>query len=195
MAGSASSASDVLVIFGITGDLARKMTFRALYRLERRGLLDCPVVGVASDDIPVDKLVERAREAIGQSGEKFDDKVFGRLASRLSYLSGDVTDGALYTSLAKQIGSRRRPLFYLEMPPALFAPIVENLAAADLVRGARVAVEKPFGHDLASARELNSRLRAVLDEEQILRVDHFLGKQPVVELQYLRFANRGLAEL
>ncbi|MGV7279658.1 glucose-6-phosphate dehydrogenase [Mycobacterium persicum] len=195
LAGSASSASDVLVIFGITGDLARKMTFRALYRLERRGLLDCPIVGVASDDIPVDKLVERAREAIGQSGEKFDDKVFGRLASRLSYLSGDVTDSALYTSLAKQIGSGHRPLYYLEMPPALFAPIVENLAAADLVRGARVAVEKPFGHDLASARELNSRLRAVLDEEQILRVDHFLGKQPVVELQYLRFANRGLAEL
>ncbi|CAM4428172.1 Glucose-6-phosphate 1-dehydrogenase [Mycobacterium basiliense] len=195
MADGAAGASDLLVIFGITGDLARKMTFRALYRLECRGLLDCPILGVASDDMSVEKLVERARDALAGSGEEFDESVFDRLASRLSYLAGDVTDSALYTSLAKQIGSGRRPLYYLEMPPALFAPIVENLATADLLNDARVAVEKPFGHDLASARELNSRLRAVLDEDQILRVDHFLGKQPVVELQYLRFANHGLAEL
>jgi glucose-6-phosphate 1-dehydrogenase len=186
---------DLLVIFGITGDLARKMTFRALYRLERRDLLNSPIIGVASDDIPVEELVERARDAIKVSGEKFDDSVFDRLAGRLSYLHGDVTDAGLYSQLANMIGSDCHPLFYLEMPPALFAPIVENLAKVDLLERARVAVEKPFGHDLASARDLNARLRAVLDEDQILRVDHFLGKQPVEELQYLRFANRALTEL
>jgi glucose-6-phosphate 1-dehydrogenase len=180
------SPSDLLVIFGFTGDLARKMTFRALYRLERRGLLDCPIVGVASNDISVDDLLERAWDAIKASGEKFDDAVFDRLAGRLSYLHGDVTDEKLYGRLAQQIGSHRRPLYYLEMPPALFAPIVENLAKAELLEQACVAVEKPFGHDLDSARDLNALLRAVLDEDQILRVDHFLGKQPVEELQYLR---------
>jgi glucose-6-phosphate 1-dehydrogenase len=117
------------------------------------------------------------------------------LASRLSYQQGDVTDGRLYASLADTIGCDYRPLYYLEMPPSLFAPIVENLAKVELLERARVAVEKPFGHDLDSARELNARLRAVLDEEQILRVDHFLGKQPVVELEYMRFANQGLAQL
>jgi glucose-6-phosphate 1-dehydrogenase len=184
-----------MVIFGITGDLARKMTFRALYRLERREALDCPVLGVASDDICVEELVKRAREAVIATGEEFDDKVFDRLAGRLSYVHGDVTDSVLYTSLAGRIGSDRRPLYYLEMPPSLFAPIVENLGKAGLLERSRVAVEKPFGHDLASARELNARLRTLLDEEQILRVDHFLGKQPVVELEYLRFANHALAEL
>ena len=195
MTDGGGSPSDLLVIFGITGDLARKMTFRALYRLESRDLLDCPIVGVASDDMPIEKLVERAREAIEESGEKIDDAVFDRLAGRLDYVHGDVTDSELYSQLAERIGSSHRPLYYLEMPPALFAPIVENLAKAGLLERARVAVEKPFGHDLDSARELNARLRAVLDEDQILRVDHFLGKQPVEELQYLRFANRGLAEL
>ena len=195
MADGDSNASDLLVIFGITGDLARKMTYRALYRLEARDQLDCPIVGVASDDMSKEKLVERARQAIDESGEKIDDEVFERLAGRLSYLHGDVTDAGLYQQLAKQIGSNRRPLYYLEMPPSLFAPIVENLAKVDLLESAHVAVEKPFGHDLASARELNARLRAVLDEDQILRVDHFLGKQPVEELQYLRFANNGLAKV
>ncbi|BBY05280.1 glucose-6-phosphate dehydrogenase [Mycobacterium noviomagense] len=187
--------ADLLVIFGITGDLARKMTFRALYRLERRKLLECPVLGVASDDITVDQLIDRARDAIKDSGESFDETVFKRLAKRLSYLSGDVTDDGLYSKLAEQLGSDRQVLYYLEMPPALFAPIVENLGKAGLLERSRVAVEKPFGNDLASARELNARLHAVLDEEQILRVDHFLGKQPVVELEYLRFANQALVEL
>ncbi|MGH3637381.1 MAG: glucose-6-phosphate dehydrogenase, partial [Mycobacterium sp.] len=158
-------------------------------------LLQCPILGVASDDITVEELVKRARDAIKQTGEAFDDKVFDRLADRLSYLHGDVTDAALYQELAKQIGTDRDCLYYLEMPPSLFAPIVENLGKAGLLERSRVAVEKPFGHDLASARELNSRLGAVLDEEQILRVDHFLGKQPVAELEYLRFANTTMAEV
>lgn len=194
MVDGGGGASDLLVIFGITGDLARKMTFRALYRLERHQLLDCPILGVASDDMSVGQLVKWARESIGRT-EKIDDAVFDRLAGRLSYLHGDVTDSQLYDSLAELIGSACRPLYYLEMPPALFAPIVENLANVRLLERARVAVEKPFGHDLASALELNARLRAVLGEDQILRVDHFLGKQPVVELEYLRFANQALAEL
>ncbi|MEO8816119.1 MAG: glucose-6-phosphate dehydrogenase, partial [Mycobacterium sp.] len=184
----------MLVIFGITGDLARKMTFRGLYRLERRNLLDCPILGVASDDITVEQLIERAREAIDEH-EQIDAEVFDRFAGRLSYLHGDVTDEALYTSLAERIGTDRRPLFYLEMPPSLFAPIVKQLGRVGLLAAARVAVEKPFGHDLASARDLNEQLSAVLREDQILRVDHFLGKQPVVELEYLRFANYPLAEL
>lgn len=188
-------SSDLLVIFGITGDLARKMTYRALYRLERHNLLDCQILGVASDEMSVGQLVARARHAISDSGETIEDSAFERFAGRLSYLHGDVTDSRLYSSLAKRIGSSRRPLYYLEMPPGLFAPIVENLAKVGLLDRARVAVEKPFGHDLVSARELNARLRAVLGEDQFLRVDHFLGKQPVVELQYLRFANHGLAEL
>jgi glucose-6-phosphate 1-dehydrogenase len=190
-----TNTSDLLVIFGITGDLARKMTFQSLYRLEHRGLLQCPIVGVASDDIGKDELVTRARKAIEDAGEKIDDAVFERFAKRLSYLHGDVTDSALYDALAKQIGRKHQTLYYLEMPPSLFAPIVENLGKAGLLEGSRVAVEKPFGHDLTSARELNERLRALLDEDQIFRVDHFLGKEPVVELEYLRFGNLALVEL
>jgi glucose-6-phosphate 1-dehydrogenase len=195
LAAPGTNASDLLVIFGITGDLARKMTFQALYRLEHRGLLQCPILGVASDDISVDELVKRARKAIEGAGEKIDSTVFERLAKRLSYLHGDVTDPALYDALAKHIGPTHHCLFYLEMPPSLFAPIVENLAKAQLLTGSRVAVEKPFGHDVKSASELNARLRAVLDEDQIFRVDHFLGKEPVVELEYLRFGNLALAEI
>lgn len=195
MAGRGAATAELLVVFGITGDLARKMTFRALYRLERRTLLDCPILGVAGDDITVDDLIGRAGEAIRQTGEPFDDAVFARLAGRLSYLHGDVTDAGLYDRLAQRVGADRCCLYYLEMPPALFAPIVENLGRAGLLTRSRVAVEKPFGHDLASARDLNARLRAVLGEDQILRVDHFLGKEPVADVEGLRFANTALAEI
>jgi glucose-6-phosphate 1-dehydrogenase len=195
LAVAGDSASDLLVIFGITGDLARKMTFQSLYRLERKGLLRCPILGVASDEISKDELVKRAHTAIADAGEKIDEEVFDQLADRLSYLHGDVTDSTLYDALAKQIGRKHQTLYYLEMPPSLFAPIVENLGKAGLLEGSRVAVEKPFGHDLTSARELNERLRALLDEDQLFRVDHFLGKEPVVELEYLRFGNLALVEL
>jgi glucose-6-phosphate 1-dehydrogenase len=188
-------SAGALVVFGITGDLARKMTFRALYRLEHRRLLECPVIGIGNEDMSVDHLIKRAREAIATAGEEIDDAVFDRFAGRLSYLKGDVTEDDVYEGLAEQLHGLPRPLFYLEMPPALFGPIVEHLARAGLVEDSRVAVEKPFGHDLESARQLNARLHAVLAEEQILRVDHFLGKEPVIELQYLRFANLALAEI
>ncbi|HEU5265860.1 MAG TPA: hypothetical protein VFU35_04125, partial [Jatrophihabitans sp.] len=169
--------ADALVIFGITGDLARKMTFPALYRLERRGALACPVVGVGSTSMTTQELLDRARRAIGQSGEPVDDAVFARLARRLTYLTGDVTDPELYKTLEVQLAEARRPLYYLEMPPSLFAPTVDRLDAAGLVGNARVAVEKPFGHDLASARELSNRLHQVLGGRQLLLVDHFLGKE------------------
>ncbi len=190
-----SSAADLMVIFGITGDLAHKMTFHALYRLERRRLLDCPIIGVAQDDLSVEQLRKHAHDAISNAEEKIDEVVFGRLAGRMAYLSGDVTQDDLYDRLAHQASQYRRPLYYLEMPPVLFGPIVEHLGAAGLLEHARVAVEKPFGRDLASARDLDIRLNRSLQENQILRVDHFLGKEPVIELEYLRFANLALAEL
>jgi glucose-6-phosphate 1-dehydrogenase len=195
MASSGDNTGDLLVIFGITGDLARKMTFRALYRLEQRGLLSFPIIGVARADISAEELVARAHDAIVQSGENVDEDVFGRLARRISYVHGDVTQSGVYGDLAAKMGNSRRPVFYLEMPPALYAPIVDHLGAASLLRDGRVALEKPFGHDLASARELNAKLHRMLRDDQILRVDHFLGKEPVIGLEYLRFANFALAEL
>jgi glucose-6-phosphate 1-dehydrogenase len=191
----ATATADLFVIFGITGDLAKKMTFGSLYRLEQRGLLDCPIIGVAAEELTLDEFVGRARAAIGDAGNTIDDKVFDRFAARLSYLHGDVNEPELYQRLAAQVTKYHQPLYYLEMPPSLFGPIVEHLGEANLLATARVAIEKPFGHDLASARELNARLHEVLREEQILRVDHFLGKEPVIELQYLRFANLLLAQI
>ena len=193
--GTNGGVANTLVDFGITGDLARKMTLRSLYRLERRGLLDCRIIGVASDAWTVTHLVDHARASISEAGEKIDEAVFERFAKRLSYISGDVKDDALYTKLAEELGPDARAVYYLQMPPSLFGPIVEKLGEHKLLGGARVAVEKPFGHDLESARSLNTRLRSVLAEEQLLRVDHFLGKAPVIELEYLRFANLALAEL
>lgn len=194
--GSATpTTADLLVIFGITGDLARKMTFRSLYRLERRGLLDCPIMGVAVDELSNQELTSRALTAISDAGDKVDDKVFARFAARLSYMQGDVNDPDLYHRLAEKVGNYHQPLYYLEMPPSLFSPIIEHLGKVNLLAKARVAIEKPFGHDLESARELNRQLHQVLREDQILRVDHFLGKEPVIELEYLRFANLLLAQV
>jgi glucose-6-phosphate 1-dehydrogenase len=182
--------ADALVIFGITGDLARKMTFCALYRLEARGLLDCPVVGVAVDDWTIERLREHADEAIAATGEHVDPKIFARLAERLAYVSGDFTDPGTFERVAKAIGTPRTPVFYLEIPPPLFATVVAGLATAGaLPATARVVVEKPFGHDLASARELAAELHEHLAEAQLYRIDHFLGKMGLQQFLYLRFAN------
>jgi glucose-6-phosphate 1-dehydrogenase len=178
-----------LVVFGITGDLARKMTLRALYRLEARHHLASKVIGVAREDWSTEHLIEHTRQSIEAAGEQIDEAAFKRLAGRLSYLSGDFTAADTYQRLATALSGVDKPLFYLEIPPSLFAGVVESLAKAGLTKGARVAVEKPFGHDLASARELNASLRTYLAEDQILRVDHFLGKEPVLDIQYIRFAN------
>src|SRR5271167_1346077 len=181
-------AADVLVIFGITGDLAKVMTFRSLYRLERRGLLDCPIVGVAVDDWTVERLREHARECI-EATEKLDPAVFERFAARLSYVSGDFNDAATYERVKAAVGEAHTPVFYLEIPPFLFGPVIEQLSRAGLTKNARVVVEKPFGHDLASARALAAEIHRYIDESQLYRIDHFLGKMGTDELLYLRFAN------
>ena len=181
--------ADALVVFGITGDLARKMTFRALYRLEAHHRLVCRVIGVARQDWSKEQLIEHARTAIEQSGEQIDKSVFDRFARRLSYVAGDFTESDTYKRLGTALEGAAHPLFYLEIPPSLFAVVVECLATAGLTTGARVAVEKPFGHDLDSARKLNHDLGHHLAEDQILRIDHFLGKEPVLDIQYIRFAN------
>jgi glucose-6-phosphate 1-dehydrogenase len=181
--------ADVLVIFGITGDLAKVMTFYSLYRLEKRGLLDCPIVGVAVDDWTVDQLRERARTSIVGCGESIDEEVFARFADRLSYVAGDFSDAATFERVAAAIKGASSPVFYLEIPPFLFGAVIEGLFVAGLTKSARVVVEKPFGHDLASARELNDQVHQYIDESQLYRIDHFLGKMGIVETLFLRFAN------
>jgi glucose-6-phosphate 1-dehydrogenase len=181
--------ADVLAIFGISGDLAKKMTFRALYRLEAAGKLDLPIVGVAIDDWDDEKLRRHAREAIGATVGSPDEDVFDRLAGRLSYVQGDYEDSGTFQRVGKALGDAKRPVFYLEIPPALFARVVQGLGNAGLTENAHVVIEKPFGHDLESARALNAELCEVLREEQILRIDHYLGKEPVMDITYLRFAN------
>src|SRR6476659_5321288 len=181
--------ADVLVVFGITGDLAKVMTFHSLYRLERRGLLDCPIVGVAVDAWTLDDLRQRARDSIEGTGESVDDEVFDRLAARFSYVAGDFSDSGTFDRVAAEIKGAQTPVFYLEIPPFLFGTVIKGLADAGLTKDARVVVEKPFGHDVASARELNEQVHAYLDESQIYRIDHFLGKMGLVEILMLRFAN------
>ncbi len=182
---------DALVIFGITGDLARKMTIRALYRLERAGKLDIPVVGVARNDWSIEHLRKHFRAALRVSGIKIEKRVFDRLAKRLSYVCGDYGDASTYERVGEELKrlKAKRPVFYLEIPPSLFAAVVKGLHDEGLAEKARFVIEKPFGHDYASARELNHELREMLAEQQILRIDHFLGKEPVMDILYLRFAN------
>ena len=181
--------ADVLVIFGITGDLAKKMTFQALYRLEERSQLNCPIVGVAVDHWSTDDLRKHAQQSIEALEKTFDHDVFDRLAARMSYLSGDFADPATYEKVAEAIKGMKTPVFYLEIPPFLFGTVVKGLAKADLIRDGRVVVEKPFGHDLASARELAAEMHQYVKESQLYRIDHFLGKPGLEELLLLRFAN------
>jgi glucose-6-phosphate 1-dehydrogenase len=185
--------ADVFVVFGITGDLAKQQTFRALYRLERRGSLGCPIVGVAVDAWTIADLRKHMRAAIRASGEKIERSVLERLSARLSYVQGDFSDPATYQRLAASLAKARSPIFYLETPPSLFATVVEGVAHAGLAGNARILIEKPFGHDLASAKALAADLHRSVREEQIFRVDHFLGKLGLEEFLYLRFANTMLA--
>jgi glucose-6-phosphate 1-dehydrogenase len=181
---------DALVVFGITGDLARKMTLRSLYRLDERGLLDCPVIGVAVEDWTDEHLRQHALEAVKATGDSIDDAVWKRFAARLSYVGGDFNDSATYEAVASALGDAANPVFYLEIPPSLFEMVIAGLSGAKLVQGGhRVVVEKPFGHDLASARALARDLHKYLEEPQLYRIDHFLGKLGLDEVLYLRFAN------
>lgn len=179
--------ADALVVFGITGDLARRMTFPALYHLTEQEHLTCGVIGVGRRELRDDELRSLARDAILAAEQSVDDAALDRLLSRLRYVGGEGPQ--VYERLRELLRESRSPVYYLATPPEAFLEIAEALAAAGLVDGARLVVEKPFGTDLESARELNRRLSAVLPEKRIFRIDHFLGKEPVQDLVYLRFAN------
>ncbi len=181
---------DALVFFGITGDLAFKKVFPALHELIRRGHLDVPVIGVARPEWSIEQLNARARESIAAHAHgAVDTAVCDKLASLLRYVHGDYQDRETYKRLADALGPRRRPLYYLAIPPSMFGTVVSGLAEAGCTRGGRVIVEKPFGRDLASARELNKLLQSAFPERAIFRIDHYLGKEPVQNLLYFRFGN------
>ena len=182
------SRSDALVLFGITGDLAFQKIVPALQAMVRRKNLDVPVVGVARSGWNKDRLVERMHASLTEHGG-VDQAAFDKLVSLLRYVDGDYTDPDTFTRLREALGDARFPLHYLAIPPSLFENVVQHLSASGCAEHARVVVEKPFGRDLASAQELNGVLRAVFPEESIFRIDHFLGKEPVQNLAYFRFAN------
>jgi glucose-6-phosphate 1-dehydrogenase len=180
--------SDALVVFGATGDLAYKEIFPALYAMTRRRNLNVPVVGVAKSNWTVEQLRAHARESIIAHGA-LDARTFDRLAARLRFVAGDYQDAATFTALRHTLGPVKRPLFYLAIPPSLFGTVVSGLARSGCVAQARVIVEKPFGRDLASAKALNTTIHESFAEPAVYRIDHFLGKEPVQNLLYFRFAN------
>jgi glucose-6-phosphate 1-dehydrogenase len=191
---STGATGDALVIFGITGDLAKKMTLKALYDLTENGTLTVPVIGVGRTDWSDDDLRQHAREAVEGRFEargegELDEDVFKRFAESLSYVQGDYADFDTYRRLKQALSFAKHPVFYLEIPPSLFAGVVQSLGSAGLTKDARVVIEKPFGHDYDSAVELNDQIHEILHEGQIYRIDHFLGKEPVQDISYLRFAN------
>ena len=181
--------SDALVLFGVTGDLAHKMIFPALYALAKRGDLKVPVIGVAFPQWSLEQLRDRVKDSITRSGGIDDQRALDQLLSLLHYVSGDYGDQSTFAKLKEALGKSRCPAHYLAIPPALFATVITGLGAADLADGGRVIVEKPFGRDLASARELNRVARSVFQEDSIFRIDHFLGKEAIMNLLYFRFAN------
>ena len=182
------SHSDALVFFGATGDLAYKKIFPALQAMVKRGRLNTPVVGVAKSGWNLDQLRTRARDSIEKHGG-VDTAAFGQLSGLLRYVDGDYQDPATFQKLRKELGSAERPAHYLAIPPALFETVVEQLGKSGCAKNARVIIEKPFGTDLASACELNRTLLATFQEPAIFRIDHYLGKRPVHNISYFRFAN------
>jgi len=184
-----SARSDALVLFGVTGDLAHKMIFPALYAMVKAGDLTVPVIGVAAPPWSLAHLRKHAAEAIRSAGRVDDAAALHRLLSLLRYVPGDYNDAATFTALRQALGDTRRPAYYLAIPPALFATVIKGLGAAGLADHARVIVEKPFGRDLASARALNRVALSVFPEDSIFRIDHFLGKEAIMNLLYFRFAN------
>jgi glucose-6-phosphate 1-dehydrogenase len=182
--------ADALVVFGITGDLARRSTLPALYDLTQQGILACPVIGVGRRALSKDEFLDHAREAITAKKKKLDEKVLNELLARMSYVGGDAEEGSLYDGLHAALGDAKTPVFYLATPPSMFREVAEELAAEGLAsEHSRLVVEKPFGTDLPSARDLNQKLTAIFPEERLFRIDHFLGKEPVQDIMYLRFAN------
>jgi glucose-6-phosphate 1-dehydrogenase len=185
----AIAESDALVVFGVTGDLAHKMIFPALYAMVKSGMLDVPVIGVAFPKWTLARLHKRATDSIERSSGVDDKRALERLLSLLSYVSGDYEDTNTFAAIKDALGKARRPAHYLAIPPGLFETVIIGLGAAGLAKNARVIVEKPFGRDLASARELNRVAQAVFPEDSIFRIDHFLGKEAIMNILYFRFAN------
>ncbi|MHB8455905.1 MAG: glucose-6-phosphate dehydrogenase [Acidiferrobacterales bacterium] len=184
-----TTAADALVVFGVTGDLARKMIFPALYAMTKRGALQVPVVGVAAPTWSLAQLRKHVRDSIKQAGKIDDPGAIDHLLSLLRYVSGDYSNASTFTALKQALGRAQRPAHYLAIPPLLFAKVITGLSAAALTDNARVIVEKPFGRDLASARELNRIALSVFPEDSIFRIDHFLGKEAIMNILYFRFAN------
>src|SRR4051812_25489769 len=180
--------ADALVFFGATGDLAYKKIFPALQAMARRGRLDFPVIGVAKSGWGLPQLLERARASVTEYGG-LDEAAFSTLVQRLRYVDGDYGEMATFTALKRELGESKRPVHYLAIPPSLFPVVVRNLGASGAAENSRVVVEKPFGRDLASARELNRVLHEVFPEDAIYRIDHYLGKEAVQNILYFRFAN------
>jgi glucose-6-phosphate 1-dehydrogenase len=181
--------SGALVLFGVTGDLAHKMIFPALYAMAKRGTLKVPVIGVAHSKWTLPRLRKRVIDSIQRSGGIDDQRALRHLLSLFTYVDGDYKDGNTFTAIKTALGGARRPAHYLAIPPALFETVIKGLGAANLAKDARVIVEKPFGRDLASARELNHVARLVFPEDSIFHIDHFLGKEAIMNLLYFRFAN------
>jgi len=184
-----TAPSDALVLFGVTGDLAHKMIFPALYAMAKRGVLDVPVVGVAAPKWSLAQLHKRAEDGIRKSGRIDNRSALRHLLSLLRYVDGDYNDPDTFQALKKALGDARRPAHYLAIPPALFAMVITGLSAAGLADQARVIVEKPFGRNLASARRLNRVARQFFPEDSIFRIDHFLAKEAIMNILYFRFAN------
>ena len=185
----AASRSDALVLFGVTGDLAHKMIFPALYALVKRGALKVPIIGVALPKWNLERLHRRVTDSIRRSGGIDNRRALHQLLSSFKYVSGDYKDPDTFAAIKSALGNARRPAHYLAIPPSLFETVIKELGAAKLAENARVIVEKPFGRDLASARELNQVARAVFPEDSIFRIDHFLGKEAIMNILYFRFAN------
>jgi glucose-6-phosphate 1-dehydrogenase len=181
--------ADVLVVFGVTGDLAHKMIFPALYAMAKRGTLTVPVLGVAAPDWSLEQLRDHARESILHAGGIEDQVALDTLLSSLRYVSGDYNDPKTFTSIRQALSDCQRPAFYLAIPPSLFATVIRGLGEAGLADQARIIVEKPFGRDLASALELNRVALSVFAEDAIYRIDHYLGKEAIMNILYFRFAN------
>jgi len=186
---SPETASDALVFFGATGDLAYKKIFPSLQGMAQHGNLSVPVIGVAKAGWTLDQLRERARASINEHGGGVDEKAFGQLLSKLQYIDGDYADPATFATLRKALGPAKHPTHYLAIPPVLFGKVIEALGASGCADGARVVIEKPFGDDLASARELNVTVHSVFPEESVFRIDHYLGKDAVENILFFRFAN------
>ncbi|MEO7335125.1 MAG: glucose-6-phosphate dehydrogenase [Caldimonas sp.] len=184
-----ASPSDALVVFGATGDLAHKQIFPALFAMCRRDSFDVPVIGVASSALSIEEFRARARASVERADPAPDGAALDRLLGLLQYVSGNYNDAATFDALKRVLGAARRPAFYLAIPPALFATVIEGLRNAGLTDQARVIVEKPFGRDLASARELNGIARTSFPDDAIFRIDHFLGKEAIMNILYFRFAN------